>query len=91
MKCEEKNSLGLCEEKMVAIADALAYLIIEYNSCDMSSSLDDFIKELADEADMNIILIMAQERITWDDKEKDHIILKKNPIKAAEYKHKLYS
>lgn len=27
MKCEEKNSLGLCEEKMVAIADALAYLI----------------------------------------------------------------
>ena len=29
MKCEEKNSLGLCEEKMVAIADALAYLIIE--------------------------------------------------------------
>lgn len=81
MKCEEKNSLGLCEEKMVAIADALAYLIIEYNSCDMSSSLDDFIKELADEADMNIILIMAQERITWDDKEKDHIILKKILLK----------
>lgn len=78
MECEEKNSLGLCEEKMAEVADALAYLIIEYNSCDMSSSLDDFIKELADEADMNIILIMAQERITWDDKEKDHIILKKS-------------
>lgn len=36
MECEEKNSLGLCEEKMAEVADALAYLIIEYNSCDMS-------------------------------------------------------
>lgn len=81
MECEEKNSLGLCEEKMVVIADALAYLIIEYNSCDMSSSLDDFIKELANEADMTIIPIMDHERITWDDKEKERIVLRKIMLK----------
>lgn len=81
MKCEGKNSLGLCEEKMVAIADALAYLIIEYNSCDMSSSLDDFIKDLADEADMSAILILNNERTTWDDEEKKRIVLRKIMLK----------
>lgn len=39
MECKEKNSLGLCEEKMVVIADALAYLIIELSQYDININL----------------------------------------------------
>lgn len=47
----------------------------------MSSSLDDFIKDLADEADMSAILILDNERTTWDDEEKKRIVLRKIMLK----------